>query len=153
MAESGPPELPAAVTRLLSDEGPEGLAFELVSVGESGWPHLALLSAGELLPKSSTELRVALHARSRTSGNLRREGRALLHAVVDGCTWTIRLETSWLGDHRVGDVALGCFAARVADVTEHRAPYAEVVTGITFALTDLSARNRWRDTRALLRRL
>jgi hypothetical protein len=150
------PELPDAVVRALEDdqvERADGLAFELATVAETGWPHLALLSVGELVAQSPRELRIALHARSGTSANLRRSGRALLHAVVEGSTWTARLEAASLGEHEVEAVELACFSARVAGVTEHSAPYADVVSGITFALTEPDARDRWRATRALLRRL
>jgi hypothetical protein len=156
MDESGLPQLPAALARALADdqvERAEGLAFELATIGETGWPHLALLSAGELVAVSPGELRIALHAGSGTSANLGRSERALLHAVVERSTWTVRLEARSLGEHSVDGAPLACFSARVVDVTEHRAPYADVVSGITFALSDPGARDRWRTTRALLRRL
>src|SRR5437868_382048 len=50
--------------------------IELLTVGEEGWPHVALLSVGEVLAASDTEVRLALWPDSQTTANVRRTSRA-----------------------------------------------------------------------------
>jgi hypothetical protein len=147
--------LPPNVARLL--EGAElpakvGETLVLSSVGEDGWPRLALLSVGEVLAISSTEIRLALHAGSGTSANLERGGRATLLCVGDGAAYTIRLDARPLGHATIDGLELACFSGRVAEVREHRAAYAELERGIRFPLNDPAATlERWERTVSLLR--
>jgi hypothetical protein len=147
--------LPEALRRRLDgrDLGDKvGETFLLCTVGEPGWPHVAMLSAGELLAVSPRELRVALHEGSGTSANVERTGRATLLAVLDGAAWTVRLDAVPLGRHRAGGIELRLLSAKVAEVTEHRVPYAELETGVRFRLTDAGgALARWRETLTALR--
>jgi hypothetical protein len=129
-----------------------GETFVLSTVGEHGWPHLAMLSAGELLAISARELRLALHAGSGTSANLARSGRGTLLAVADGGAITIRLLARLLGHRSVDGGELALFDAEVAELTEHRVGYAELESGIRFRLPEPElVLARWERTHDVLR--
>lgn len=104
----------------------------LATVAEDGWPHIAYLSAGEVLALSAQRLRVRLWPGSGTAANLRRNGRAAFHAASAGAVWELRLETVDAvdtPDSLILDMLIG-------QVVSHRAPYAEVRGMIGFALAD-----------------
>jgi len=61
-----------------------GTALSLVTVDDDGWPREAHLSVGEVLARGDSSLRLCTWPRSRTTGNLRRDGRAMLVAVAGG---------------------------------------------------------------------
>lgn len=129
----------------------EGLTFELATADAQGWPHVALLSVGELLAASPTELRLALHRDSGTSANLSRSGRATLLAIVDGRAVTLRLAAQALTEVAIDGAALRCFACSVQEVSEHSAAYARLEGGIRFSLTDRERTlARWERTIATL---
>jgi hypothetical protein len=133
-----PAELPATLRRLLDGERLEersGLAFELVTVSAEGWPHVALLSVGELIATGADELRLALWESSGTSANLRRTGQALLALVHDGAYFKLRLEAEPDGEADAGR-PLTTFRARVVELVEDRVPYAELTSGIEFSLSE-----------------
>lgn len=143
--------LPAALVATLGAPDPEaGPAYPLTTVDADGWPHVALLSAGELLVRDPGTLRLALHAGSGTTASLRAGGRGTLLAVLGDAALTVRLQATALGDLDVAGLALAAFEARVVEVREHRAPYARLRTGITFELTDPDVPERWRATRRAL---
>jgi len=86
-AEIGAPlPIPASVRGLFetSDlEGRFGLAYELVTVDEDGWPRVAMLSHGEI-ESTSDSIRVALWSGTTTGKNLAAGRPALLSVVSDG---------------------------------------------------------------------
>jgi hypothetical protein len=132
--------------------GQAGETFVLSTVGERGWPHLAMLSAGELLAVSARNLRLALHAGSGTSANLTRTGQGTLMAVAEGGAITVRLRARPLGNHSVDGGELALFDAEVAELTEHRVGYAELVSGIRFRLAEPEpVLARWQRTHDALR--
>ena len=117
------------------------IAAVLGTVDDAGWPHLAYLSAGEVLAHASERLSFALWPTSRSTANLRRVGHAVLHAVADGAVWETRL----VAQARADSADLVVFDAEVIDVRRHAAPYAEVTGLIGFRLTDpVSTLDRWR---------
>jgi len=58
--------------------------FLLVTTDDTGWPHIALLSVGELVAIDSRTLRAGLWLGSTTTRNLSGTARALLAVVADG---------------------------------------------------------------------
>jgi len=105
-------------------------AVRLSTIGEDGWPHAAMLSAGEMLALDSSEIAMLLYEGSNTSRNLARDGRLTLTLPLDHGLCEMRLRaTEW---HR-------CFTALVEDVRQHRSHYADVVSGVTFRLHDPTA--------------
>ncbi|MBI3976543.1 MAG: pyridoxamine 5'-phosphate oxidase family protein [Chloroflexi bacterium] len=154
---AGGPALPDSIVEILdgtSLAAKEGETFLLMTAAETGWPHLALLSVGEIVATSARELRLALWPGTGTTANLTRTGKATLAFVHDGAAYTIRLATRGLGDVAVGKQTLVCFAAQVVDVVAHVADYADLTGGITFRLKRPDAIvPRWERTIAGLRGL
>lgn len=123
-------------------EGKVGETFELLTVGEDGWPHVALLSAGEVLAVSEGELRLALWPNTTTTANLRRSGRATLSCVLGRTAYSVKLSASALPG---GDTSLARFVCRVGTVESDTVDYAELESGIRFRLKDApTVVERWR---------
>src|SRR5437879_3989755 len=97
MSETLPPVLPETLHRLLdgSDlDGKVGETMELLTVGPEGWPHVALLSAGEVLAATPEEIRLALWPSSQTTANLRRTGQATLTFIQQEGAYYAQLEAA-----------------------------------------------------------
>jgi hypothetical protein len=132
--------LPDALTALLDGKRLEqrvGETFLLTTTDEDGWPHVAMLSAGEVLVTGPSEFRLALWPGSHTTRNLTRRRRALLMAVVPPAYY-VRLECRSLGEVRP-QRPLAAFSGSVVDVQEDVVGYARVVDGIRFELEDRAA--------------
>lgn len=128
-----------------------GTALSLVTVDDDGWPREAHLSVGEVLARGDSSLRLCTWPRSRTTGNLRRDGRALLVAVAGGSAWHIRIRAS---EHPAppGAPELAYFVAKAESVEEQPAKYATVERGVAFRLHDPPAvHERWAAQLAALR--
>jgi hypothetical protein len=105
-------------------------AVRLSTVSEEGWPHAAMLSAGELLALDESAVAMLLYKSSNTSRNLARDGRLTLTLPLDHGLCEMRLRATAKkqeGRHRY-------FTAVVEDVRQHRSHYADVVSGVTFRL-------------------
>src|SRR5258708_5563009 len=145
--------MPEAVLRALDGHdlpGHVGLTFPLLTVDASGWPHVALLSAGEVLAVGESELRLALWPGSETTANLTRDGRGTLMVIAGATAFYLELEARPASP---GD-RLALFTARVRRVLADEVAYARITTGISFDLPDpASVLGRWRDTIGALRGL
>ena len=146
-------KIPDAVARYL--DGTELLtktqALRLSTIDADGWPHAALLSAGDMVIVPSGRIRFALFPQSGMTANLEREGRLTVTLSLDGAMCELRLRCRRLV-HRAADVPLAFFEADVETVRQHIAPYARVTGGITFALHDPQAvLPRWQRQIAALR--
>jgi pyridoxamine 5'-phosphate oxidase-like protein len=140
--------LPLCAVEELSGEQLQARAGETIcvsTVGEDGWPHAALLSTGEVLAVSATELLVAVWPSSNTSKNLRREGRLTLSLVADGALIYIRATATLEAEHQTS-LDLTVFRLQVEAVKEDRSTYADVTSGVTFRLHDPEQTvTRWRE--------
>jgi hypothetical protein len=125
-------QLPPALQQYLDGTGLLGKtqALRLATVDAAGWPHAALLSAGDALAVSAQKLRFALFARSQTAANLARDGRLVLTLALDRGLCELRLHARRLA---ADDGPLALFEATVEAVRSHVAPYADVTSGITFS--------------------
>ena len=148
------PVVPEAVRRCLEDE-PErhvGLTILVLSELEAGWPHLAMVSVGELIVAADGRLALALWPTSTCATNLARTGRATLAMVTDGVAFSLRCHIDndfaiTAGEHP----AMRGFVLRVTAAVEDAAPYADLLGGVTYRLHDAQATlARWRRTRAAL---
>lgn len=127
-----------------------GETFELLTVSEDGWPNAALLSVGEVLAVSGTELRLALWRGTRTAESLAREGRATLTCVLPPAAYAVRL--AGVTPLACPDESLAFFACRVEAVEVDTVGYAELTSGIRFRLGDEAAVvERWQRTIEALR--
>ncbi|MBV9673075.1 MAG: pyridoxamine 5'-phosphate oxidase family protein [Verrucomicrobia bacterium] len=119
-------------------------ALCLSTVDAEGWPKAALLSAGEILALPNGHLRIALFASSDTVANLERDGRLTLSLAHNGGMCSLRLRARKCRQG-MPELSLAFFEAEIERVRLHRAPYADVTGGISFALHEPSAvLNRWR---------
>jgi hypothetical protein len=132
-------ELPAGLAELLDGgdlAGRAGQTFLLLTTAPEGWPHVAMLSVGEVLAPTPREVRLALWPGSGTTENLGRTGRALLMAVVPPATYYVRLACRRVDDVMAGARPLAGFVGEVAEVQEDVVAYARVLNGIGFELVD-----------------
>jgi hypothetical protein len=131
-------QLPDSLRQLLDGTdivGREGLTFLLTTADDSGWPHIAMLSVGEILAIDPQTLRAGLWLRSSTSRNLEREGRGLLAIVANGNGYYLRVTARRGTDLDLGaDGRLAYFELDVQDVLEDAADYATLTSGVTFRL-------------------
>jgi len=119
-------------------------AFELLTVDEHGWPHVAWLGPAELLPLHDGKVALAVWSSSTTRRNLER-GRAVLQIVVDGSVHRLRLEVEPLGPLNEGGGGLTAFVATVVEVIRDAVNYAQVLSGLTYTLNDPErVLERWR---------
>jgi hypothetical protein len=145
--------LPASVARYLdgTDLLEKTQALRLSTVDPAGWPHAALLSAGDMVAMPSGSIRFVLFPQSTTTANLVRDGRVTLTLSLDGGMSEVKLRAHRLAQTSP-DVPLAFFEAEVEAVRNHVAPYAAVTHGITFALHEPQAvLPRWQRQIAALR--
>lgn len=113
----------------------------LATSDEEGWPHLAYLSAGEILAHDTRRITLLLWSKSGSAANLMRVGRGVLHAVADSAIWEARL----LSRPRAEVDEMALFDAQVIGVRRHAALYADVMHLVGFRLHDPPATlDRWR---------
>jgi hypothetical protein len=112
----------------------EGLTLLLVTTALDGWPHVAMLSAGEVLATDSSEVRLALWPGSGTTANLAQSGRSLLMIVAGNASYYVRLAAQRGGDLSLSQGPRAFFVATVEDVLEDVVGYAEITSGIGFRL-------------------
>ncbi len=146
-------DIPDGVARYL--DGTELLtktqALRLSTVDADGWPHAALLSAGDMLVIPPRHIRLALFPQSSMTSNLERVGRLTISLSFDGGICELRLRSRRL-PHSSAELPLAFFEAEVETVRQHIAPYADVTGGITFSLHDPQAvLPRWQRQIAALR--
>src|SRR5919202_2623673 len=132
------PRLPPSVESLFAGTdlaAGVGETFLLLTVGDEGWPHMAMLSVGELLAADPGTLRAALWLHSRASRNLTRDGRGLLALVQDGAGYYLRCQATRGPDLDLGeDGRLAYFELQIQDVLEDAVSYAVLTSGMTFKL-------------------
>ena len=146
---------PALRERLDSDDlaASEGFTMLLVTVTGDGWPHLAMLSVGEVVASGDQSLRLALWPGSTATHNLTPSGQATLAAVVDGTSYSVRLAVARTGEVETPLAGqLARFEARVKAASADEAPYAVLESGVRFRLKDSDATlARWAELREALR--
>ena len=150
------PTLPAELAELLDGTHVgerTDQVFELLTVSDAGWPHIALLSVGEVVTLDEDTLGLALWPTSTTSDNLRRSGRGVLQLYHDGAAYRVRLAVRALGDEEAPGGRLALFAAKVERVVRDAVNYARLSSGPTIELADSErVLARWRTQLETLRR-
>jgi Pyridoxamine 5'-phosphate oxidase len=97
-------------------------ALRLSTVDAEGWPHAALLSAGDTLALPNGRIRFAIFANSGTAANLVRDGRLTLSLSLDGGMCELRLRARTCGQGSTQEVPLAFFEAEVERVRMHARP-------------------------------
>lgn len=150
------PLVPPALRELLDSDdlaAAEGFTMLLVTATADGWPHLAMVSVGEVVATGDDSLRLALWPGSTATRNLTPSGRATLAAVLDGTSYSIRLAVTRAGELETPLAGqLARFEARVEGASADEAPYAVLESGVRFRLKDPpSVLARWGELRDALR--
>jgi len=132
-----------------------GLTFLLLTSGEDGWLHQAMLAVGEVVAVRDDTLHVALWLTSTATRNLTREGRAVLTLVTDGAGYILRCSAERLEDLDLGPHGrLAAFVLPIVDVLEDRVSYARLTSGVRFELNEPEqVLDRWQRTIDALVRL
>lgn len=132
--------LPDALWELLCGRGLAarmGQAILIATTDAEGWPHPAMLSYGEVVALDRHRLRLAVYRTSRTSGNLRRNGKLTLCLVGAGMAYYVKTVAGNPQDPMEGFADLARFEATVEMVLADQAredlePQARLTGGITF---------------------
>ena len=113
---------------------------------------MAMVSVGELVVAADERLALALWPTSTCAANLARTGRATLAVVADGLAFSLRCQVDDELPITAGeDPAMRGFVLRVTAAMADAAPYADLLSGVTYRLHDAQATlARWRRTRAAL---
>jgi hypothetical protein len=109
----------------------------LATVDEGGWPHLAMLSYFEVIAKDQRNLRVATYNGSRTTRNMRANGKATLSIIdertvyyVKGHVEEITRKMEWAPQNSKLQFRVEQVLADAAN--EEFEPGAYVATGVTY---------------------
>src|SRR4051794_26654346 len=144
MARSMGNEIPPEILAILSDDAfadwvgvnDEWLTVLVLSNTNDQWPHLAMVSLGEIVAINARSLRLALWPTSTAARNVWHEQRTTLALVHGGAAYYLRCYARRGADLLLpGDVGqLACFGLRVEEITEDAAPYATLTSGVAFRL-------------------
>lgn len=155
MARELDPVVPRALVNALEADPGDNVGFTvlLITVGESGWPRLGMLSLGELALGDAGHLIMAIWPASTAVANMTGSRRATLGCVLERTSYTLRTVAERLPDITTpASATLACFSLTVVGATADEAPYAELEAGIRFKLKDPpTAIARWREVRTALR--
>jgi hypothetical protein len=126
-------------------------AIRLSTVDADGWSRASQLSVGEILYRPDEGFRFCLFQQSATAANLARDGRVTISMALDGGILEGRLHATAC-EHEEGEVSLAFFEAKIDSARLHTVPYAEVTSGVTFALHESSkVLPRWQKQITTLR--
>lgn len=152
MARSIGTLIPEQLGPLLDGSDPDrwvGTTILLLTATPDGWPHLAMLSVGEVVMTGPRHLYLALWPNSTATANLTHGDRATLALVHESAGYYLRCRARREDDLPVPgyEGAYACMALEVEDVQEDTAPYAVLTSGVTFRLNDPPVvLKRWRAT-------
>lgn len=148
-----PANLPAAVLAFFDGKDllAKTQAVRLTTTDADGWPRALLLSAGEILILPDRTVRFAVYGQSGSVANLVRDGRLILSIALEGGVFEMRLRAKPCSQN-VPDGPLAYFTAEILGARRHSVDYADVTSGITFALHDPQpVILRWQQQIAALR--
>jgi hypothetical protein len=128
-----------------------GDTFILNTTTADGWPHIALLSVGEVLSVGDREIRIALWPNTAATRNITENGKALLAIIGAHRCLYLRLACRRGEDIPSGSGRLAFFAGQIEQAVEDEVGYAMITGGVTFDVTGDEVVERWRRTIASLR--
>ena len=136
-------------------EEKQGLASLLVSADAEGWPHVTLLSVGEVLVPDREHVRIAIWSTSSVARDVRATRKALLETVLHERVFKVELTIERLHRHRAAPPAgkeLLFLDAGVRRVREDSVAYARVTRGHEYELVDAdTVVPRWNSVLTSLR--
>lgn len=148
-----PLEIPASVSAFLNGEDllSKTQAVRISTTDADGWPRAILLTAGEMLVLPDGSMRFAVFRESGTAANLLRDGRLTLSLSLDRGVCEVRLRATPC-NRQVPQGPLAYFRAEADGARMHVVDYADVTSGVTFAVHDPAAvLARWQQQLAALR--
>ena len=148
-----PSDIPEAVLAFFNGKDllSKTQAVRISTTDADGWPRASLLTAGEILFLPDRSARFAVFRESGTANNLKRDGRLMMSMAQDRGILEIRLRAVLCRDQN-SEAPLDYFAAEILGARLHVADYADVTSGVTFAVYDASAvLPRWEQQIAALR--
>ena len=149
-------DIPHEISTYLNGEdlATKNVALQLSTVDSDGWPHAALLSAGEILVLPDGRIRFIIFPSSGTAANIARDGRSTLTMPLDRGMCEIRMRMRKLGESKAAGVALAIFEGQVQRIHKHLSRYADVESGLTFSLHEPEVvLARWYRQIAVLRNM
>jgi hypothetical protein len=117
-------------------------AIVLCSVDEHGWPHPAMVSSLELIALDARNIRLALHGASRSTRNLRANGRLTIVLADERGVFYLKGDVLMVAPFMAADPDLATFNMRVDSVLQDDATAyedARVTTGIRVERAEVSA--------------
>ena len=156
MAWSVGQQLPAELVELFNGEalaGKIGQALLVAVTDEAGWPHLAMVSYGEVVAIDAATLRLGLWDGSRTTRYLRQTGKATLCLAGEHGVFYIKGQVRDLGRALTEPAPIAKLELRVQEVLQDGDPDGEVISGITYRSTETQGQvlERWTRQIAALR--
>ncbi|WP_412762267.1 pyridoxamine 5'-phosphate oxidase family protein [Priestia megaterium] len=128
-------------------------AMMLLTVGEDGWPHNAMISVGEIIAVNLMELRIGLWPNTSTTVNIIRSNKATLILIYKGKAHYIRLSLERLEELPNARYQRERFSAKVISAREDVAKYADITSGIKIKLkNNKEVVERWNQTLEDMRR-
>ncbi|MED1421594.1 pyridoxamine 5'-phosphate oxidase family protein [Bacillus smithii] len=122
-------------------------AMMLLTLSQDLWPHVAMISVGEVIAIRSTELKLSLWPNTITTSNIIRTGKATLVIIFNGIAHYIKLSLRKLPELADAKHKRERFSAKVVSYREDIAKYAEITSGIQIQLKDpASVLKRWNET-------
>ena len=149
-------DIPHEISLYLNGEdlAAKNVALQLSTVDADSWPHIALLSAGEILVLPNGYIRLIIFPSSGTATNIGRDGRSTLTMPLDRGICEIRMRMRKLGESKAAGVALAIFEGQVECIHKHLSRYADVESGLTFSLHEPEVvLARWYRQIAVLRNI
>ena len=129
-----------------------GETILLLTVSETGWPHVGMLSVGEVLATDPDRVVIALWQGTRTGSNLLRTSKGTLALVHRGAGYYIELSVTGAGPVEVDETTLDSFSCSVTRVLRDEVDYATLTSGIRFELPrEDEVVARWERTMTALR--
>ena len=133
-------ELPDDLYRALSGGAAgvaSGTAIVVSTVDAEGWAHPALLSAGEVTARDRRTLRTVTYADSRTTANMRANGKVTLIFVDERMTYYVKGTAAEASSHAGTPAGFATMDVTVHQVLADSAGPGEggatITSGITFA--------------------
>ncbi|KRF53860.1 pyridoxamine 5'-phosphate oxidase family protein [Priestia megaterium] len=122
-------------------------AMMLLTVGEDGWPHTAMISVGEIIAINRKELRIGLWPNTSTTTNIIRTSKATLVLIYKGKAHYIQISLKRLEELPTARYPRERFSAKVVSSREDVAKYADITSGIKIELkNDKEVVERWHKT-------
>ncbi|MFC7391967.1 pyridoxamine 5'-phosphate oxidase family protein [Scopulibacillus cellulosilyticus] len=143
-------ELPTNLYELLSGENladKQHEAMMLLTMDESMWPHVAMISVGEIVALTPEKLRLSLWPGTTTTSNIIRTGKATFVVFFDGAAHYVQLSLKKLPKLDKAKYQRERFTANVVSYKGDTAKYADITSGIQIDLKDpASVIERWKET-------